>query len=132
MAKELIPFLKVGTEWIELEVISEPDVVLTFKGYAPILRVREIRTGSEYRFYISAKSLAEPLEELKRNNSGIFIGIQFCVRKEGMDKMAKYKVETSVDSQKSPERNINTNHDSQERLKPSEDIKKKLENVLLN
>ena len=33
MSKELPPSLKVGTGWIELEIIFEPDVVLTFKGY---------------------------------------------------------------------------------------------------
>ena len=118
MAKELTPFLKVNTEWIELEIISEPVVVLTFKGYTPILQVREIKTGSEYRFYISAKSLAESLEELRRNNGGVFKGIQFCVRKEGTNQMAKYEVDTS-DS-------------THEKLKPSEDMKKKLKEVLLN
>ena len=42
MSKELPPSLKVSTGWIELEIISEPDVVLTYKGYAPILRVRKL------------------------------------------------------------------------------------------
>ena len=42
MPKELPPPLKVGTGWIELEIISEPDVVLTFKGYAPILQVKKL------------------------------------------------------------------------------------------
>ena len=31
MPKELPPSLKVGTGWIELEIISEPDVALTFR-----------------------------------------------------------------------------------------------------
>ena len=132
MPKELPPFLKVGTEWIGLEMISEPDVVLTFKGYAPILQVREISTGSEYRFYISAKSLAKSLEELRRHNGGVFKGIQFRVRKESMDKMAKYEVDASADSQKRPERHIDTNDGFQERRKSSANIKKKLEDVLLN
>ena len=132
MPKELPPSLKVGTGWIELEIISEPDVVLTFKGYAPILQVREISTGSEYRFYISAKSLADPLEKLRKDNGDIFEGIQFRVRKESMDKMAKYEVDASADSQKRPERHIDTNDGFQERRKSSENIKKKLEDVLLN
>ena len=118
MAKESTSFLKVSTEWIELEIISEPDVVLTFKGYVPILQVREIRTDIEYRFYISAKSLAEPLEELRSNNGGIFKGIQFRVCKEGTDKMAKYEVDTS-DS-------------THEKLKLSKDMTKRLEEILSN
>ena len=132
MSKENQSFLKVSTKWIGVEAISEPDVVLTFKGYAPILHIREIRTGIEYRLYISAKSLAEPLEELRKDNNGIFKGIQFRVRKEGTDQMAKYEVDANADSQKRRERYIDTDDGFQERLKSSEDIKKKLEDVLLN
>ena len=132
MAKKPHTFLKVGIEWIELEIVSEPDVVLTFKGYVPILQVREISTGSEYRFYISAKSLAEPLEKLRRNNGGIFTGIHFSVRKESINQMAKYEVDTSINIEKRPERPFDTDDDFQERVTSSEDIKKKLEDALLN
>ena len=93
MSQETLPSLKVSTGWIELEIVSDPNVVLTFKGYAPILRVRNTRTGLEYILYISAKSLAEPLEELRINNDGIFKGIQFRIRKESTDKMSKYEIE---------------------------------------
>ena len=90
---EDFPSLKVGTGWIDLEIVSEPDVVLGFRGYAPILRVRKSRTGVEYILYISAKSLAEPLEELRNNNGGIFKGLQLRVRKESMEKTSKYEIE---------------------------------------
>ena len=93
MSIESIPSLKVGTGWIEVEIISEPDVVLTIRGYAPILRVRKSRTGVEYSLYISAKSIADPLEELRKNNAGIFLGIQLRIRKESMERMAKYEIE---------------------------------------
>ena len=93
MLQESVPFLRVGTGWIELEIVSESDVVLTFKGYTPILRVRNCRTGLEYLLYISARSLAEPLETLRKNNAGIFRGIRFLIRKESMEKMAKYEIE---------------------------------------
>ena len=57
MLKEVPPQLKVSTGWIELEIISEPDVLLTFKGYAPILRCpRQLNNDLEYILYISAKS----------------------------------------------------------------------------
>ena len=39
MSKETVPSLKVGTGWIELEIVSGPDVVLAFKGYTPVLRI---------------------------------------------------------------------------------------------
>ena len=93
MSKEAVPSLKVGTGWIEIEIISEPDVVLSFRGYAPILRVRKSRTGVEYLLYISAKSLAEPLEEFRKNNSGAFKGIQLRIRKESMERTSKYEIE---------------------------------------
>ena len=93
MSKELPPSLKVSTGWIELEIISEPDVVLTFKGYAPILQVRKISNNLEYIFYISARSLGESLETLRKNNDGLFNGIQFRVRKTDATQMAPYEVE---------------------------------------
>ena len=93
MSKEDVPSLKVSTGWIELEIISEPEVVLTFRGYAPILRVRKSKTRVEYLLYISAKSIAEPLEELRKNNAGIFKGIRLRIRKESMEQISKYELE---------------------------------------
>ena len=94
MSKKDIPSLKVSTGWIEIEIISEPDVVLTFRGYTPILQVRKIRTSVEFILYIAPKSLASPLEELREKNTGIFKGIRFRVRKATKDQMALYEVET--------------------------------------
>ena len=119
------PFLKVSTEWIELEILSEPDVVITFYGYAPYLRVRKIKTGAEYRFYISAKSLAKPLEELRNNNNGVFKGIRFSVRKESMEQMAQYEILSNESIQ-----DRGTSETSQDNIRLSEDIQKKLEQVL--
>ena len=93
MSKETLPALKVSTGWIELEIISEPDVILTFRGYAPILKVRKISNNLEYIFYISAASLGKTLEELRQNNAGTFNGIQFRVRKKDATPMAPYELE---------------------------------------
>ena len=93
MPEETVPFLRVGTGWIELEVISQPDVYLTFKGYVPFVYVRNVRTGLEYGLYISAKSVSEPLEELRKNNNRRFEGIRMRIRKESMDRMSKYELE---------------------------------------
>ncbi len=125
MPKELTPFLKVNTEWIELEILSEPDVVIAFERYTPYLLIRKIKTGAEYRFFISAKSLAKPLEELRDNNNGIFKGIRFSVRKKGMERTAEYEVLSIENIQDN-----NTNETSQEDISLSEDIQKKLEQVL--
>ena len=92
MSKDNIPSLKVGTGWIDLEVISEPDVVLTFKGYAPILRVRKLSNDLEFVLYISAKSLGASLEKFRENNNGVFTGVQFSVRKKDTTPMAPYEI----------------------------------------
>ena len=132
MSKETLPALKVSTGWIELEIISEPDVILTTFGYAPILSVKEITTESKYRLYISAKSLAVPLEELRKANAHIFEGIQFRVRKESTDQRAPYEVDTEISVQNRGECHINPDNDFQERSKLSEDLRKKLQEALLN
>lgn len=132
MSKEAPPFLKVGTEWIELEIISESDVALTTFGYAPFLRVKEVPTDSEYGFYISAKSLAVPLEELRKDNGGAFEGIQFRVRKEGIAPQAPYEVDSNIGVQKRSQQPVNTSKGFHEKPRFSEDMKKKLENVLLD
>ena len=132
MAKETLRFMKVGIEWIELEIISESDIVLTNFGYTPFLRVKEMTTDSEYGFYISAKSLADALEKLRKDNDGIFEGIRFRVRKESIDRKARYEVATDDSFQKRPKLSVDTNEGFQKRLKSSENLKKKLEEVLLN
>ena len=86
--------LKVGVGWIELDVVSEADVILNVRGYAPILRVRKKRTGVEYFLYISAKSLADPLEDLRQRNGGLFKGLHIRVRKQSGDRMSKYEIES--------------------------------------
>lgn len=95
MAEGAISSLKVGTGWIKIEIISEPDVALTVRGYAPILRVRKSKSGVEFLLYISAKSIAEPLEELRKNNNGIFKGIRLQIRKESMERMSKYEIKVA-------------------------------------
>ena len=132
MAERINTFLKIGPNWIELEIISESDVVLTTFGYAPFLQVKVITTDIEYGLYISAKSLADPLEKLRKNNSGIFEGIQFRVRKESTDAKARYEVDIDDSFQNRPKPFVNTGQGFQEKPKSSEDIKKKLEDVLLN
>ena len=90
--EQRLPKLDVRTGWIELAIISEPFVVMTFKGYVPAVNVRVVRTGLEYMLYVSARSLAEALEPLRKANSGRFRGLQFEIHKASDDKMAKYEL----------------------------------------
>jgi hypothetical protein len=88
--------LKLGIGWTHLVVLDEPDVVLTFKGYAPVLPVRQKLNGLEYILYISAKSLGESLEELRVANDGKFTGLEIEIRKMSTDKFAKYEVRNAA------------------------------------
>ena len=88
-----LPQLKFGTGWVSVEIMSEPEVVLTARGYAPVVRARALGTGLEYLWYISAKSLAEPVEVFRKDNDGRFKGLRLNVCKESSDPMARYKVE---------------------------------------
>jgi len=94
MAPDPLDSIKAGTGWIDVQAVSEADVVLTFKGYAPILRVKVIKSGLVKQIYISSKSMATALEEMRKKNNGNFIGIKFRFRKESDEKMAPYIVES--------------------------------------
>jgi hypothetical protein len=86
------PTLRVGTGWIDLAVIGEPNVIQTFKGYAPVLPVKVIATHLDYFLYISAKSIAEKLEPLRQANAGAFNGLRLSIRKTSDDQFAPYEV----------------------------------------
>ncbi len=87
------PPLKVGTGWIDLIAVAEPIAKYTSRGYAVVLPVRVLSTNLEYILYLSARTLAEPIERLREENDGRFTGLRFRVRKESTDKLAKYIVE---------------------------------------
>ncbi len=87
-----LPQLKVGTDWVTITVIGPVDVIANLNGYAPVLPVRKEATQQEYILYISAKSLTEQLEPLRKKNVMGFIGLKFSIRKESEDKMAKYEL----------------------------------------
>lgn len=86
--------LKVGTAWIDVEVIAEVDVVMTYKGYAPVIPVRVIQSGLIKQLYVSARSISLPLDRLREANGNRFAGLRFRVRKDGEESTSKYIIET--------------------------------------
>ncbi len=93
MAQKGVPWLIIETEWIELGVVCEPTIVLTSRGYAPILRVQKSSTGAEFKLSIRAKSIAQPLEALRLNNRGVFKGLHFRIRKRSMEPGSQYQIQ---------------------------------------
>lgn len=90
-----IPVLKVGKEPIKIEVVSEADVIMTFRGYAPTLKIKTLDDGKEHLLYISARSLAQQLEKRREANGDKFVGLRFAIRKESEERTAQYLVENA-------------------------------------
>jgi hypothetical protein len=93
MTRQELPSLKVSTGWISLSVTGPVDVIMTYRGLAPIIPVRVDKTGLEYVLYISASSLGKHLLPLREKNGGNFDGLKFKVRKSTAEKTAPYEVE---------------------------------------
>lgn len=89
--QERKPNLKVGTEWIPVDIVSEPYVVMTIRGFAPVVDVKT--PGGEFILYISSKSMSDGLVPLLEVSDGKFQGLKIKVKKESEDKMARYVVE---------------------------------------
>ncbi len=91
MAEERKPNLKVGVNWIPTEIVSEPFVVMSIRGYAPVVDVKA--PEGDFILYISSKSISEGLDPLVQANGGKFAGLKVRLRKESEDRMAAYIVE---------------------------------------
>ena len=96
--KDSLPTLKLSTGWVPLEIIGEPTVVLTFTGYVPVVTVRALKTGLQYRLYIQARSLAEPLEIRRKDNHHNFLGLKFALRKSGVERRSPYELRSLGES----------------------------------
>ena len=83
--------LRVTTQWLAIEIMSEPRVLLSYRGYNPLLIVKVDEKRLIRSLFISAKSIAEPLEEMRLDNGGLFTGLRFNIRKTGPEKTALYE-----------------------------------------
>jgi hypothetical protein len=87
----LLPQLRVGTAWAEVEVKSEAAVRYTRRGYAPCLLVT--REGYPHVLFVSAVSLTEPLESVRKERGGTLEGARLRIRKASAEPAAAYQVE---------------------------------------
>lgn len=92
MAAGKLETFKATLEDIAIEVTSEPYAMYTYRGYAPVVNIKE-QGGEEKVLYISPRSLAQGIELLRQRNSDKFTGIKLKIRRESDDKFAKYLVE---------------------------------------
>lgn len=47
---ETLTHLRVGTGWIELEVLTEPFVTFRARKYSPVIQIKVLQSGLEYLF----------------------------------------------------------------------------------
>ena len=86
-------FIRFGVEDVVVEIVSEPFVVNTFRGYAPVVDVKVEGEEETKSMYISAKSLADSLTPMVDGNGGKFTGLKLKIKKESADNRAPYIVE---------------------------------------
>jgi hypothetical protein len=92
-AAEGVPILKVTTDPVRVEVIAEPTVNMTRRGFAPVLPVRIIGSEQEYYLYISAMSISREVDDRRAKNGGKFVGLRFSVKKESEERISPYIIE---------------------------------------
>lgn len=83
--------LRVTTEWKDVEILSEVDVLATFKGYVPVVRILVAGSDIPRLLIIGAKSMLEPLKQMREDNVGKFKGLKFSIRKAGTERTAPYE-----------------------------------------
>jgi len=84
--------LVVGTDWVPIELVSDPFITVTYRGYAVAIDVRVISTQLEYTLLVGAKSLSDPLEQLRERAGGVLTGQRCAVRKSGVERTATYEM----------------------------------------
>lgn len=89
---EKLPVLRVGTDPVRVRIESEADVIMTFRGYAPVVTVVVLDTDEKNMLYISARSLSQELEKRRERNEGRFTGLRLTIAKESDARTAQYLV----------------------------------------
>ena len=84
--------LKVGTEWTEIQLLTDPFVVYRNSKYLPAVLVEEISTENKCILFVSAISLSEFLEPL-RETHGALVGLNIRIRKKGEARFSTSYVE---------------------------------------
>lgn len=88
-SKQAPPSIRIGEGGRLLVVKSEVMVAATKRGYVPMVIVEDVHEGKEYRLYVSAASLAAPLEKLRLERGGL-TGATILVRRIGPDATSPY------------------------------------------
>jgi hypothetical protein len=83
--------LRVGTGWTEVLITSEVRVIHTRRGYVPVLEIE--RQHLPHILFVSAASLADPLEKIRASRGGVLAGARIRLHKTGEDHFSSYEIE---------------------------------------
>ena len=86
-----LPKLRVGSDWVEVDVVSEVLVRYVARTYVPCLIVH--RGPLAHVLYAGAMSLAQPLEEERSRRNGTLTGVRMRLHKKGTERSSPYEVE---------------------------------------
>ncbi len=89
----MIDYLRVTSEAVLVEITSEPYVIYTSRGYAPVVDIINSMTQESHVLFIGSRSLSQRLAALQAENGNKLTGLEFWIRKESDDKMSPYLVE---------------------------------------
>ena len=84
--------ISIGTGWTAIRIVSEPFLVVTFRGYAPMCEVEAASTGLRYGLLIGSKSITTAFEPLRAANGGLFANLNVSLRRSGTERTAPYEV----------------------------------------
>ncbi len=87
-----VPRLRVGTEWLDLTIEAGPYIVVTVRGYAAALPVRDA-SGASFELLAGAGSICTGIELLREENDGEYEGVRFKIRRESAERTARYEIE---------------------------------------
>jgi hypothetical protein len=91
-----LPHIRVGAEWAEVQILTDPFVIYKKDRYLPVVIVEELRTETKYLLYISAVSLSQCLESI-RTKRDTLVGVNVRMRKKGEERFSPYEVEELAD-----------------------------------
>jgi len=91
-----LPHIRVGAEWAEVQILTDPFVIYKRDRYLPVVLVEELRTEIRYLLYISAVSLGQCLESI-RTERHTLVGVNIRMRKKGEERFSLYEVEELAD-----------------------------------
>ena len=85
--------LKVDTEPVRIQIISEPYIVHGRFGYQAAFDVWLVKRKRECLLLVAARSLSAGIEKIVHENECTsYVGLEFWIQKENETRMAKYIV----------------------------------------